>query len=125
MIVSVLLLPIINVFNDLETTSHQSAFEWRQFHFYLANELNDSESVTLGDHSIQLNQSDNVFITFELRDGLIRRVKNNGHEVMIRDVNRFLVEQISQTTFKVFGERIDGQTYEKYYTFPIKEIVTE
>lgn len=97
----------------IKKTSYQDDLDWRQFHFFISQELRDSHAVQIEGNAITFIKYDDSTPTIQLHNNSVRRRLRGGIEHFLSDVEQLSIEKIDQTTFLISGQKIGGVFYEK------------
>ncbi|WP_138415807.1 competence type IV pilus minor pilin ComGF [Aquibacillus sediminis] len=112
-------LPFLPLLLDqLEYDTKYDDFSTRQLYHFISSELHNSVDISIDQSAIHFEKQDEKTVTIEFYDQVIRRrVDNQGHEIMLRNVKQMAVEP------SLFGMRIiittmEGKKYEKSFRNP-------
>jgi|SRR5690625_2759653 len=112
---------LIKPINDFNEIHYFPYYELSQFEYFIRNELNHASNIELEQHKIHFYRSDGSKVTFELyNDQIRRRVNHSGHEVLIHQINQFIVEPLNENFFEIIIVGRDGYDQKQTYHFKNK-----
>ncbi|TFB23810.1 hypothetical protein E3U55_03080 [Filobacillus milosensis] len=113
-----MLLTLVKLVVQLDTPYTLSEMEMRQFHYFLAAEMNQAKDIEVQSNSIHINNFEGETATIDLYNKLIRRrVDYSGYEILLREVSEFKIQQYNNNLFTITIIRSDGHEYTKAYVY--------
>ncbi|SDN18038.1 competence protein ComGF [Tenuibacillus multivorans] len=117
-IISPLLLSFIKLVVPLQPQHGLSDMELRQFHFFVDQALNQSIQVQLEENGIHFIQQDGIKVTYERYNHIIRRrVNDQGHEILLRNVSHYEVIPQTDDIFVIKIIRGDQHAFQRTYFY--------
>ncbi|WP_162297847.1 ComGF family competence protein [Halalkalibacillus sediminis] len=121
--VLIMIFPLLNQMlssiEKLNTSASIDTLAIEQFYYFLENELNHSEKITLATEKITFHRKDGSIVTYSKYEDKLRRQSNDlGHELLIFNVLSMKTFQLNDHAFQLTLQFRDGEFHEKYLLFP-------
>lgn len=110
-------LPFLSyLLNAAKTESDYEELSVQEFYRYIRDQLIRSSSLTITDDKLYLIQNEKDVVIGKFGEHLMRRVKDEGYEVYLRDIEKVQFEE-SPYGLKIIITSLQGEIYEKSFIF--------
>lgn len=116
-IISATLALIPTIYRLIDQQSYTDELSIRQFFHFLSDEIHENDFNYVHANTIYLTNQTGENISLSLYQDMLRKQTNqNGHEILVRNIHTFDVEELSYG-IHVTIKTITGEIYAKTFTF--------